>query len=324
VNEQVRQATMLTHSATHLLHAALRQILGEHVMQKGSLVAPDRLRFDFTHPQPVTAAQLTQIEQWINTRIRANVAVQVDVLDVEEAKKSGALALFGEKYADRVRVLTMGDFSKELCGGTHVRRTGDIGLCRLISETGIAAGVRRIEAVTGQGGLDWIDQQTQCLEEIANRLKTQPQQVVVKLTQFLDQLRQLEKDNEALQTQLLDRSGDQLLNQAIPVNGVTVLATHVDNVAPKALRNLLDQLRDRIEPAVIVLAAVNNDKVNVVAGVSKSLIGQVPSARDLVKAICQGGGGRDDMAQGGGDKPADLDRRLADILKMVENYPKSE
>jgi alanyl-tRNA synthetase len=324
VDVATRQATMLNHSATHLLHAALRRILGEHVVQKGSLVAPDRLRFDFAHPQPLALAQLNEIEALVNAQIRLNTPVNTAVMTADEAKQAGALALFGEKYGDNVRVLSMGDFSKELCGGTHVKRTGDIGFFKIISETGIAAGVRRIEALTGQAALDWVGELTEQVNQLSDMLKTKPDQLLPKLTQLLEQQRQLQKQYAALQRQATMQEGDDLLKQAVKINDITVLATEVTQVAPKALRELLDRLRDQLDPAVIVLVASQEDKINVVAGVSKSILGQVPPARDYVTAICGRGGGRADMAQGGGGKPADLAEKLVNIGKMIENYAKNQ
>jgi alanyl-tRNA synthetase len=324
VDVATRQATMLNHSATHLLHAALRRILGEHVVQKGSLVAPDRLRFDFAHPQPLSLAQLDEIETLVNAQIRLNTPVSTAVMTAEEAKQAGALALFGEKYGDSVRVLSMGDFSKELCGGTHVRRTGDIGFFKIIGETGIAAGVRRIEALTGQAALDWVGQLTLLVGQLSDMLKTKPDQLQPKLTQLIEQQRQLQKQYTALQNQLAMQAGDDLLKQAVRIKDITVLATEVTQVEAKALRELLDRLRDQLEPAVIVLVASQDDKINVVAGVSKSIVGQVPPARDYVTAICGRGGGRADMAQGGGAKPADLAEKLVNIGKMIENYASNQ
>lgn len=307
VDETRRAAIRLNHTATHLLHAALKQIVGPHVQQKGSLVDAERARFDFSHTEAVTPEQLKQLESLVNDKIRANNAVLTTLMSIDDAKKSGAVALFGEKYGDAVRVLTMGDFSKELCGGTHAARTGDIGLFKIIAEYGIASGVRRIELMTGTYALRWVNQQLEQLDEIAVKLKTTPVSASEKLTQCLQDAKQIEKDFAQLQQQLTIQSGRALLDEAKKVGDVNVLVKRLDNLDPQGLRAMLDQLKFSLESAVIVLFAVSSGKISVVAGVSKAILGQVPTAGALVRHLCGKGGGRDDMAQGGGDVPVDLD-----------------
>ena len=315
-----RQATVLNHSATHLLNAALRQILGAHVLQKGSLVAPDKLRFDFTHYELLTQAQINAIERLTNQKIRANLPVTTAIMTATQAKESGALALFDEKYGERVRVLSMGDFSKELCGGTHVNFTGEIGLFKIIAVSGIAAGVRRIEAVTGEAGLDWLGQTENQLTQIAQMVKSEPDRITDKLQQILIKSRSLEKKVSKLETQLIGGNRTDLLSRVTEVDGIKVLATSLVGVEPKSLRNTLDQLKNKLDQAVIVLASIQDDRVYVVAGISKSCLGKVPSSLELVRAICGKGGGRADMAQGGGKVPPDIEERLAAIKDRVKAY----
>lgn len=313
-----RWATMLNHSATHLLHAALRAVLGEHVLQKGSLVAPDRLRFDFSNGQGLTVAELEQIEDLVNQQIRQNNSVETDIMTPDEAKASGAMALFGEKYDEKVRVLSMGGFSKELCGGTHVGRTGDIGLFKIVAETGIAAGVRRIEAITGDAAMQWLHRLEQQASRAAKLVKGQASDWIDKLEQLTQKQRQLEKQVEKLQQKLAGSVGTDLTSQAVTVKDVRVLAVKLEGIDTKALRTTLDQVKDKLGTAVVVLVAVNDARINVVAGISKDCIGRVPAPKELAVAICGKAGGRDDMAQGGGEKPSDLDDRLASVVKMVE------
>lgn len=318
VDEQNRNAIRLNHTATHLLHAALRDVLGEHVIQKGSLVESRRLRFDFTHFEPTTAEQLQQIEDLVNQEIRHNHEVATDIKTPDDAKAEGAMALFGEKYDEKVRVLTIGQFSKELCGGTHVKRTGDIGLFKITTETGIAAGIRRIEAVTGLGAMNWVNQLQSQLQAVAGALKTEPKQALNKVQQLLESNRSLNKTVDQLQSKLATSSGTDLSQQAQDIKGVKVIATKLPGVKPQSLRETMDQLKNKLGSGVIVLASVNDDKINVVAGVTKDCIGKVPSAKDLVVSICGKGGGREDMAQGGSPLPEDLDARLSNIMNMVE------
>jgi alanyl-tRNA synthetase len=317
VDADKRQRTMLNHTATHLLHAALRQELGEHVIQKGSLVAPDRLRFDFAHYESVTPAQLQAVEQLVNQKIRENLSSHIETMSVEAAKNSGAIALFGEKYTEEVRVLSMGDFSKELCGGTHAERTGDIGFFKIIGETGIAAGIRRIEALTGEQALQWAQSLESRVVDLSQAFKTEPDKLIDKCQQSLKRQRELEKQVQQLQAKLASGAGTDLASQAVTVGDVKVLAAHLPGVETKALRDTLDQLKNKLQPAVVVLVGSQNNAMQVVAGVSKDIVGKVPPAKDYVVAICGKGGGRADMAQGGGALPKDLDKRLASIQTMV-------
>ncbi len=319
VDANVREATASNHSATHLLHEALRRILGKHVMQKGSLVNSERLRFDFAHNEAVSAAELKAIEQLVNEQVRANTPVATEVCDMEAAKNKGAMALFGEKYGDQVRVLTMGSeaFSVELCGGTHVSRTGDIGLLRIVSESGIAAGVRRIEAVTGAAALTYIDQQEKALQHVCELVKGSPDNVVDKVTALRTELRELEKALNSAKSQLASAASGELVNQAVAVGDIKVLAVRVPGVDGKDLRDLTDQLKNKLGRAVVLLAAVEGDKISLVAGVSKDLTTTV-KAGDLMRhaaGIVGGkGGGRPDMAQGGGSD-------LAALPQMLEGVP---
>ena len=313
VDETRRAAIRLNHTATHLLHAALKNIVGSHVQQKGSLVDADRARFDFSHTEAVTAAQLAQIETLVNDKIRENTAVKTTLMSIDDAKQSGAVALFGEKYGDSVRVLSMGDFSKELCGGTHAKRTGDIGLFKIVAEYGVASGVRRIELVTGAHAVRWVNQQLDQLTEIADKLKTTPTSASDKLSQCLQDAKQTEKALVELQQQLTIQSGRALVDEAERIGDVNLLVKRMDNLDPQGLRAMLDQLKSAMESAVIVLFSISQDKISVVAGVSKSLLDHVPTASALVRHLCGKGGGRDGMAQGGGDVPADLNDKIMQI-----------
>lgn len=315
-----RDAIRLNHTATHLLHAALKAIVGSHVQQKGSLVDAERARFDFSHFEGLTPAQLRQLEILVNDRIRANDEVVTEIMSVEEAKKSGAVALFGEKYGDAVRVLSLGEFSKELCGGTHASRTGDIGLFKILAEYGVASGVRRIEMVTGAYALNWVNQQLDHLDEVAAKLKTNTVNVSEKLSQFLHDIKQQEKELARLNAKLVAKSGADLLNEVKNINGVNLLVKQLDNLDNQTLRTTLDQLKSSLDNAVIVLIATSQDKMNVVAGVSKSLLGRVPTAAMLVKHLCGKGGGREDMAQGGGRVPEDLDQKISQIQTMIAEH----
>ncbi|MET0090465.1 MAG: alanine--tRNA ligase [Candidatus Thiodiazotropha sp.] len=321
VNAYTRQATALNHSATHLLHAALRTVLGEHVAQKGSLVDPERLRFDFSHFEPITREQLQTIEQMVNEQIRHNHDVQTRIMSLDMAKQSGAMALFGEKYADEVRVLSMGDFSTELCGGTHVSAVGDIGLFKITGETGIAAGVRRVEAVTGQRAIEWIEADEERLQRVAELIKTGREDVESKLEQLLDRNRRLEKELEQLKSKLASAAGSDLASQAISLGEVKVLAANLEDADPKSLRDTLDQLKNKLGSAVLLLTTVKDGKVSLVAGVTKDLTGQV-KAGDLVKMAAETvggkGGGRPDMAQAGGSNPDALPQALAQVEPWVK------
>ncbi len=308
-----RAAIVANHSATHLLHAALRKVLGEHVTQKGSLVAPDRLRFDFSHNQPVAAGELAEIEALVNAEIRHNVAADVASMSYDDAIKSGAMALFGEKYGDTVRVMKFGDFSTELCGGTHVARTGDIGLFKIVSESGVAAGVRRIEAVTGAGALKWVDEMAQTLAELAGLVRGGRDDVGLRVKQLVERNRALEKDVEQLRAKLASGQGTDLAAQAVAAGGAKVLSARLDGADAKALRDAVDQLKNKLGSAAVILGTVEDGKVRLVAGVSKDLTGKLP-AGELVNSAAEKvggrGGGRPDMAQAGGSEPENLDAAL--------------
>lgn len=320
IDVKARRASERNHSATHLLHAALRTVLGTHVGQKGSLVQPERMRFDFSHFEPISAEQLLEIEQLVNHNIMLNAQVMMEEMDIEAAKSKGAMALFGEKYGDVVRVVDMGDFSIELCGGTHVNWTGEIGPFRIVSENGIASGVRRIEAVTGEAAWQTIYDMEQSVLNIAASLKTDKQQVESKVAQLVTEQRELEKQLKQLQSKLASSQGDDLASSVIEVNGVNVLAAELEGADVNTLRETLDKLRDKLEPAAIVLAAVDGDKVSLVAGVSKAIIGKV-KAGELVNHVAQQvggkGGGRPDMAQAGGKDPSKLKEALASVKEWV-------
>jgi len=320
IDETARQATARNHSATHLLHAALRQRLGEHVKQKGSLVEPERLRFDFSHFEPITQEQLTQIEQLVNQYILHNTPVQTRLMALEEAMNSGAMALFGEKYDEQVRVLSIGDFSTELCGGTHVHHAGDIGLFKIIVETGVAAGVRRIEAITGHRALDWVAQTNKTLSHLNGLLKTDRDSLLERVTQLLEQNRNLEKELARLQAKVASSQGSDLANQAVEINGIKVLAAQLENMEVKQLRITLDQLKDKLGTAAIVLALVKGNKISLVAGVTKNTTDKI-KAGDLLahvaKQVGGKGGGRPDMAQGGGNDPSKLTDALQSVTEWV-------
>ena len=320
ITTESRLATAYNHSATHLMHAALRKVLGDHVQQKGSLVDAERLRFDFSHFEPVKPEQLQQIEMLVNDHIRFNHQVETRLMGQEEAVKQGAMALFGEKYGDTVRVLKMGDFSMELCGGTHVSRTGDIGVFKIVSETGIAAGVRRIEAVTGKGALAWIEKQESQLSNIASMVKGKREDLGDRVKQLLDKNRMLEKELEQLKAKLASSAGSDLASQAEEVNGIKVLAAKLDGADVKTLRDTLDQLKNKLGSAAVVLATVQGEKVSIVAGVTKEQSSRI-KAGDLVNVVAQQvggkGGGRPDMAQAGGNNPAGLDAALASVSGWV-------
>ena len=321
VDAEVRHATALNHSATHLLHAALRQVLGEHVQQKGSLVDSQRLRFDFSHFEAIKPEQIKQLEDIVNAEIRKNSAVETEETDIETAKNKGAMALFGEKYGDSVRVLSMGDFSVELCGGIHANRTGDIGLLKIISEGGVASGVRRIEAVTGAAALAYLNAAEEQLKEAASLVKGSRDNLIDKLSAVLERNRLLEKQLEQLQAKAASAAGDDLSASAVDVKDVKVLAARLDGQDGKALLALVDQLKNKLGRAVILLGGVHEEKVVLVAGVTKDLTGQL-KAGDLMKqaaaAVGGKGGGRPDMAQGGGVDAGALDGALALTVPFVE------
>ncbi|WP_374981746.1 alanine--tRNA ligase [Pseudomonas solani] len=321
VEGEVRQATALNHSATHLLHAALRQVLGEHVQQKGSLVDSQRLRFDFSHFEAIKPEQLKALEDIVNAEIRKNSAVDTEETDIETAKAKGAMALFGEKYGDQVRVLSMGDgFSVELCGGTHVSRTGDIGLFKITSEGGVAAGVRRIEAVTGAAALAYLNGAEEQLKEAAGLVKGSRDNLLDKLSALVERNRQLEKELEQLKAKAASAAGNDLAASAVDVKGVKVLAARLD-LDGDALLALVDQLKNKLGRAVILLGGALEGKVTLVAGVTQDLTGQL-KAGDLMKqaaaAVGGKGGGRPDMARGGGTDAAALEQALALAVPFVE------
>ncbi len=321
VDEASRQATAIHHSATHLLHAALRQVLGDHVAQKGSLVDGARLRFDFSHFEPVSREQLQAIEALINDQIRENYMVETRLMSLEDAKASGAMALFGEKYSDQVRVLRMGDFSTELCGGTHVKAVGDIGLVKITAETGIASGVRRIEGVAGAHALQWVKQSENQLFCIAEQLKASREDVDEKVAQLIERNRSLEKELEQLKGRLASAAGSDLAGGAVDVGGIKVLAAALDGVDPKSLRDTMDQLKNKLGSAVIVLATVKDEKVSLVAGVTADQTSRM-KAGDLIREVATKvggkGGGRPDMAQAGGNLPDALPEALAQVKDWVQ------
>lgn len=320
VNAQVdakrRAAISLNHSATHLLHAALRQELGEHVAQKGSLVKPDGLRFDFSHLESVKPEQLRKIERIVNEQIRLNHVIETNVMDIESAKSKGAMALFGEKYDDQVRVLSMGDFSTELCGGIHARQTGDIGLFKIVSEGGIAAGIRRIEAVTGEGAIALLHEQDSLLAETASLVKSDSASVAIKVNALVAHSKQLEKEIQQLKDKLAAQESADLINQVQEINGTKVLIAKLDGADNKALRGMVDELKNKLGSGVVVLANVSDGKVGLIAGVTKDVIAKV-KAGDLVNMVAQQvggkGGGRPDMAQAGGTDAGALPAALESV-----------
>ncbi len=315
-----RQATVLNHSATHLMHAALRKVLGTHVQQKGSLVAPDRLRFDFSHDAPISDEQLQQIEDIVNHQIRLNTQANANIMSKDKALEAGAMALFGEKYGDEVRVLSIGQFSIELCGGVHVNRAGDIGIFKIISETGIASGVRRIEAVTGEGALQWIRDNEHQLTNIASALKASKSEAKDKVVQLVERNRLLEKELSQLKGKLASQAGNDLADSAIEIDGLKVLAHKIEGADPKSLRDTLDQLKNKLGSAAIVLGTSSGNKVSLIAGVTKDQTGRI-KAGDLVNAVAVQvggkGGGRADMAQAGGSDPAALDAALQSVPNWI-------
>ena len=321
VDEQRRAATRLNHSATHLMHAALRQVLGDHVQQKGSLVDPDRLRFDFSHFQPLSADELHKIETLVNDQVRANAKVETRIMPIDQAMEAGAMALFGEKYGDEVRVLSMGDFSVELCGGTHANRAGDIGVFKIISETGTASGVRRIEAVTGAGALEYIGETEKNLGEVADLVKAGREETSAKVGQLLERNRKLEKELDALKAKLANSQGSDLAGQAQEVGGIMVLAARLEGADARSLRETVDQLKNKLGNAAVVLGAVSDGKVALVGGVTKAETRRL-KAGELVNHVASQvggrGGGRPDMAQAGGNQPENLDAALASVADWVK------
>jgi len=321
VDKQKRQAAALNHSATHLLHEALRRTLGDHVQQKGSLCDPERLRFDFSHFEAVTAQELAVIEKMVNDEIRKNSAVTTEIMELEAAKAKGAAALFGEKYDDMVRVLGMGDgFSTELCGGTHAKRTGDIGLMKIVSESGIAAGVRRIEAVTGEAAMQWFSQSELLLGELGGIVKSGRDSLVDKYRALNERNRSLEKEIERLNAKLASAQSGELISSVVEIDGIKLLATKIEGADAKSLRDMLDQLKNKLGSGVVVLGAEDGEKVSLVAGVTKDLTDRVKAGdliRNLAAQVGGKGGGRPDMAQGGGTDPAALPAAIASVEALV-------
>jgi alanyl-tRNA synthetase len=317
-----RRALALNHSATHLLHAALREVLGKHVQQKGSLVAPDKLRFDFSHTQALAPDELRRVERLVNDAIRGNAKAETRVMPFDEAVAAGAMALFGEKYASDVRVLSFGDFSKELCGGTHVTRAGDIGLFKIISESGVAAGVRRIEALTGAAAYEWVVRTDEVLRDVAAMVRGGREDVEDKVREVLERSRKLEKEVQQLKSKLASGQGGDLTAQAKEVGGIKVLAAQIDGADAKSLRNAVDQLKTKLGSSVIVLATVHDGKVVLVAGVSNDLLGRL-KAGDIVGVVAAQvggrGGGRADFAQAGGTQPENLSLALAGVETLVSS-----
>ncbi len=317
-----RAAITLNHSATHLMNAALRSVLGDHVLQKGSLVEADRLRFDFSHGAPVSAEEIRRIEEQVNVEILANSEVSKEVMPIEAARSKGALALFGEKYGEEVRVVSMGgDYSVEFCGGCHVDRTGDIGLFKIVSESGISAGVRRIEAVTGHGALALIEREQDVLREASSLLKTGTDNLLDKLSGLLSQNKALEKQLAQLKAQMAASAGDDLGSRAVELAGIKVLVANLEGFNPKTLRDTVDQLKNKLGASVIVLACAAEGKVNLVAGVSKALTDRI-KAGELVNMVAEQvggkGGGRPDMAMAGGSQPENLSVALESVQPWLE------
>jgi alanyl-tRNA synthetase len=321
VDEKNRAAIARNHSATHLLHAALRQVLGEHVKQKGSLVQADRLRFDFAHFEPISSEQLQRIERLVNTQILLNSQAETRVMSLDEAMNSGAMALFGEKYGDKVRVLSIGDFSTELCGGTHVKHAGDIGLFKILSEGGVAAGVRRIEAISGNGALEWVEKTDASLSRLAALLKSDKDALEQRILQLMEHARATEKELERLQAKLASAQGNDLAGQAQEINGVKLIVAKLEGADPKRLRETLDQLKNKLGSGIVVLATAQGEKISLIAGVTDDLTKRF-KAGELVNFVAQQvggkGGGRPDMAQAGGNNPTALNGALKSVAGWVE------
>ncbi|WGE63913.1 alanine--tRNA ligase [Actinobacillus equuli subsp. haemolyticus] len=316
-----RKAITANHSATHLLHSALREVLGDHVAQKGSLVSEDALRFDFSQPEAITKAQLEEIELIVNRKIRENIQVVIETMDIESAKQKGAMALFGEKYGDVVRVVGMTEFSIELCGGTHVQHTGEIGLFKLVSEGAVAAGVRRVEAVTGEKAIDWLHNQQRVIQQSAELLKADSNSLVEKIQQLQDKAKRTEKELQQLKDKFAAQAGSELAKQASQINGVNVIVQKLEGVETKSLRTMVDDLKNQFENAIVVFGSVADDKVNLIVGVTKDLSSKV-DAGELVGAMAQQvggkGGGRADMAMAGGSEPQHLDSALKFAQEWIQ------
>jgi len=320
VDTAKRSATAKHHSATHLIHAALREILGEHVVQKGSLVDEHRLRFDFSHPEAMTAEQLEAVERRVNEEIIKNHSVTAEIMTMDQAKSHGAMALFGEKYGDEVRVLTMGPFSVELCGGTHVDKTGDIGFFKIVQEQGIASGVRRVEAVAGLVALDYVQKQQNMINTLSAKLRAEPVKLEEKVDALINRGKELEKSLIQLQSKLAANQGSELVNEAVEVKGIKLIAKKLEGVEVKSLRDLLDQLKNKLQSGVVVLGVENDGKANLIVGVTKDLTQSI-KAGDIVKQLAEQvggkGGGRPDMAQAGGSNPENLDKAIASAEGLV-------
>ncbi len=320
VEDVRRQATRLNHSATHLMHAALRALLGQHVEQKGSLVDAERLRFDFSHPQAVSREELNAVERLVNAEIRRNLDVKADVMPYKQAISSGAMALFGEKYGDEVRVLRMGEFSVELCGGTHVTRTGDIGAFKIVSESGVASGVRRIEAVTGDNAVNYTLDGQASLERIAGLVRANAGEIEPKLRQVIERSRALEKEIQELKAKLAGASGRDIAASALDIGGAKLIVEIVEGADMNALRATCDTIKDRFERAVVVLATVEDDKVRLIAAVTKTMTATV-HAGDLINHVARQvggkGGGRPDLAQAGGTEPSRLEEAMRSVVPWV-------
>lgn len=323
VTERLRKDIVKNHTATHLLHQALKDVLGTHVNQAGSLVTDSRLRFDFSHFGQVTKEELEQIETKVNEKIWASIPVQIDLKPIDEAKAMGAMALFGEKYGDIVRVVQVGDYSIELCGGCHVRNTAEIGLFKIVSESGIGAGTRRIEAVTGQGAYEEMNAKLELLEQAAEVLKTNVKEVPKRIEALQSDLKEAQRENESLLAKLGNKEAGEILEKVKEIDGIKLLAEKVNAKDMNHLRTMVDDLKAKLGSAVIVLGAVQNEKVNISAGVTKDLIERGFHAGKLVKQVAEacggGGGGRPDMAQAGGKQP----ERLAEALASAEEWVKS-
>jgi alanyl-tRNA synthetase len=320
VDRERRDAARLNHSATHLLHGVLRRVLGDQVRQAGSLVAPDRLRFDFSQPTPIDDATLTRIEEEVNAHIRENADVTTEEMAFDDAIKAGALAFFGDKYGDRVRVVRMGDFSTELCGGTHVRRTGDIGLFKLRGESGVAAGTRRIEALTGIGALEWVRASEQSLRQLGTLLRGNEDDLAARVERLLAQQKQLERQLAQLQRQVAGNQSGDLLGQAKTVNGKRVIASEVEAADPQRLLEIADQLRERLGSGVVVLASQQDGRVRLLAAVTKDLAGQVHAGKlvsQIAPIVGGKGGGRPELAQAGGTDPSKIGDALARAVELV-------
>ena len=320
VNKQARSSTMRNHSATHLMHKALREVLGEHVQQKGSLVDTDKTRFDFVHNAPMTDDEIASVERIVNAEILENAQTQARVMDIESAQKTGAMMLFGEKYGDEVRVLDIGT-SRELCGGTHVSRTGDIGLFKITSESGVAAGVRRLEASTGNNALTLVQNQQTLVSHLARELKTPEHELTIKISQLLDSQKSLEKELARLKSKLASSQGDEIADQATEINGVKVLAALLEGADANALRETMDKLKDKLKSAAIVLASVNDGKVSIAAGVTQDLIAKLKAgdlANHVASQVGGKGGGKPDMAMAGGTDPSQLPQALASVQAWVQ------